>query len=167
MRLLACLTLAVILSVPVLALPTQIPATATPTLTGDAAHPAATQGWVSTQLYFGLGRYQPAPVKPAPPAPNAHATPARKGVTEDQWLAFLDHEVTPRFPYGLSVQDIYGQWQGRQQSQPVRLRSKVLIIVYPNTPENQAAIEAIRTAWKRITGDQSVLRVTTPAEVSF
>ncbi len=165
MRLLPRLTLAAILCLPTLALHAQAPA-ATPTLSGDPAHPDATQGWVSTQLFFGLGLYQPANTQP-PPAPAPATKPARKGVTEVQWLSFLDHEVTPRFPYGLSVQDIYGQWQGKQQGQPVRLRSKVLIIVYANTPENQAAIEAIRTAWKRITGDQSVLKVTTPADVSF
>ena len=26
-----------------------------PTLTGDAAHPGQTHGWVDTKLYFGLG----------------------------------------------------------------------------------------------------------------
>jgi hypothetical protein len=47
------------------------------------------------------------------------------------------------------------------------LRSKLLVIDYPDTPANRAKIEAIRTAWKRRTGDQSVLRVTQPADVSF
>jgi hypothetical protein len=52
-------------------------------------------------------------------------------------------------------------------SRPERLRSKVLVIDYPDTPANRAKIEAIRTAWKKRTGDQSVLNVTQPAEVSF
>jgi hypothetical protein len=50
---------------------------------------------------------------------------------------------------------------------PERLRSKVLIIDYPDTQQNRDKIEAIRAAWKYQTGDQSVLRVTEPAEVSF
>lgn len=120
-------------------------------LQGDAAHPAQTQGWVDTRLYFGLGRVdQP-----------------QQGVSEQSWRDFLDREVTPRFPDGLSVIDVYGQWQGRQQAAPERLRSKMLVIDYPDTAENRAKVEAIRAAWKQRTGDQSVLRVTQPAEVSF
>jgi hypothetical protein len=124
---------------------------ASPTLHGDAAHPAKTQGWVDTQLYFGLG-----------PADDPN-----KGVSEQEWRSFLDKEVTPRFPAGLSVLDVYGQWQGKDETAPERIRSKDLIIDYPKTAENEARIEAIRAAWKKKTGDQSVLKVTQPAEVSF
>ncbi|MGB6973486.1 MAG: DUF3574 domain-containing protein [Terracidiphilus sp.] len=122
-----------------------------PTLAGDAAHPGQTSGWVDTKLYFGLG-----------PADD----PA-KGISEAEWRAFLDKEVTPRFRAGLSVVDVYGQWQGRNEKSPERLRSKMLIIDYPDTAENRARIDAIRSAWKKKTGDQSVMRVTEPADVSF
>ena len=84
-----------------------------------------------------------------------------------QWRDFLDKEVTPRFPDGLSVVDVYGQWQAKSQASPQCLRSKLLIIDYPDNAENRAKIDAIRTAWKQRTGDRSVLRVTEPAEVSF
>jgi Protein of unknown function (DUF3574) len=123
----------------------------TATLKGDAAHPAHAQRWVDTRLYFGLG-----------PADD----PA-KGVSEAAWREFLDKEVTPRFPAGLSVMDIYGQWQGKEESTPERIRSKLLIIDYPVTVENAAKIQAIRVAWKHKTGDQSVMKVTEPADVSF
>jgi hypothetical protein len=43
----------------------------------------------------------------------------------------------------------------------------MLMIDYPDTQENRDKIDAIRTAWKQKTGDQSVLRVTEPADVSF
>ena len=99
------------------------------------------------------------------PQPGTAHTEAR--VTESGWRDFLDKEVTPRFPDGLSVFDCYGQWQGKTMSRPERLRSKVLVIDYPDTPANRAKIDAIRTAWKKRTGDQSVLNVTQPAEVSF
>jgi hypothetical protein len=127
------------------------PASVAPTLSGDAAHPGQTKDWVDTKLYFGLG-----PVEPA-----------GKGVSESQWRDFLDKEVTPRFPAGLSVVDVYGQWQGKNQHAPERLRSKMLIIDYPDIQENRDKIEAIRTDWKQRTGDQSVLRVTEPVDVSF
>jgi Protein of unknown function (DUF3574) len=131
--------------------PAPAPQPTAPTLSGDPAHPGQTSGWVDTKLYFGLG-----------PAENPD-----KGASEAQWRAFLDKEVTPRFPNGLSVVDVYGQWQGVKQPVPERLRSKMLIVDYPDTQVNRDKIEAIRSAWKRQTGDQSVLRVTQPVDVSF
>jgi hypothetical protein len=106
---------------------------------------------VDTKLYFGLGL----------------ADHPEQGISETEWRGFLDREVTPRFPSGLSVVDVYGQWQGKDERAPERLRSKMLIIYYADTGENREKIEAIRGAWKRKTGDQSVLRVTEPADVSF
>jgi len=120
-------------------------------LEGDPAHPGATRGWVDTKLYFGLGE----------------ADHPDRGISEAQWRAFLDKQVTPRFPSGLSVVDVYGQWLGKTEPAPERLRSKMLIIDYLDTAENRAKIEAIRSAWKQQTGDQSVLRVTEPVDVSF
>jgi hypothetical protein len=111
-------------------------------------HPPQATNWVETHLYFGIGPIS----KPAP---------------EATWRNFLDHEVTPRFPAGLSVIDVYGQWQSNPQAAPERERSKLLIIDYPATPDNAARIEAIRTAWKLRTHAQSVLKVTQPADVSF
>ncbi|HSZ17403.1 MAG TPA: DUF3574 domain-containing protein [Terracidiphilus sp.] len=127
------------------------PAATAPTLSGDPNHPGETRGWVDTRLYFGLG-----------PSDRPE-----KGISEAQWRDFLDKQVTPRFPSGLSVVEVYGQWQGKNQPAPERLRSKMLLIDYPDTQENRDKIEAIRAAWKQQTGDQSVLRVTGPVDVSF
>ena len=121
-----------------------------PALSGDATHPSTTTGWVRTELYFGLG-----------------TAGKGDGVNETEWRAFLDKEVTPRFPSGLTVIDAYGQWQGIKQAQPERLRSKILVLLYADHPAQRQAIDAIRAAWKAKTGDQSVLRVTQSAEVSF
>jgi hypothetical protein len=133
------------------AMATTAPQTASPTLAGDPAHPGRTQGWVDTRLYFGLGP----------------ADQPERGMNEAQWRDFLDREVTPRFPAGLSVVDVYGQWQGKKEATPSRLRSKMLIIDYPDTQDNRDKVEAIRAAWKQQTGQHSVLRVTQPADVSF
>jgi hypothetical protein len=84
-----------------------------------------------------------------------------------KWRNFLDREVTPRFPDGLSVLDVYGQWRGKRQSIPERERSKLLVIYYPDSADNRVKIDAIRAAWKKLTGDESVLRVTEPADVAF
>jgi Protein of unknown function (DUF3574) len=127
------------------------PARTAPTLTDDPAHPGQTTGWVDTRLYFGLG-----------PADSP-----KSGLSEAAWREFLDREVTPRFPSGLSVLDLYGQWLSKGQSTLERVRTKMLIIDYQDTQENREKIESIRSAWKAMTGDQSVLRVTQPADVSF
>ena len=127
------------------------PAAAAPALEGDAAHPAHSQGWVETRLYFGLG-------------PADHV---EQGIGETAWREFLDKEVTPRFPAGLSVLDVYGQWESKGSSSVERLRSKLLVIDCEDSKENRSRIAAIRAAWKQKTGDQSVLMVTEPADVSF
>ena len=131
------------------AMPAQ--AQAAPVLTGDAAHPGQTQGWVETKLFFGLG-------------PADHP---EQGISETEWREFLDKNVTLRFPDGLSVVDLYGQWQGKNETAPERLHTKMMLILYQDDAENRAKIDAIRAAWKQKTGDQSVLRVTEPADVSF
>ncbi len=113
--------------------------------------PAPAAGWVDTRMYFGLG-----------PADQ----PSR-GIDEAGWRGFLDREVTPRFSSGLTAIAAYGQWRGPREAAPERLRSMILVIDYPDTAENRGRIEAIRLAWKRLTGDQSVLRVTQPADISF
>src|SRR5947208_10798717 len=108
------------------------PAGTAPTLSGDAAHPGQASGWVDTQLYFGL-------------SPADHPD---QGISEARWREFLDGEVSPRFPDGFSVLDVYGQWLSKGQSVPERLRSKLLIVDYPDNQENRGKIDAIRAAWK-------------------
>ena len=96
----------------------------TATLAGDPAHPAMASHWLETRLYFGLS------------LADAPANPA----IEARWQTFLDHEVTRRFPAGLTVMDAYGQWlpqtaQSDPNASPKRLRSKVLIILHPGSAE--------------------------------
>lgn len=127
------------------------PVATAPSLQGDAAHPGRTRGWVDTRLYFGLG-------------PADHP---EQGISEAKWREFLDREVTPRFPDGFSVLDVYGQWLSKGKTVPERLRTKMLVVDYEDNQDHRGKIDAIRAAWKQMTGDESVLRVTEPAEVSF
>ncbi|UWF51938.1 DUF3574 domain-containing protein [Pseudomonas sp. N3-W] len=123
---------------------------ASSTLQGDATRPAQAQ-WLRTELYFSVGPLE---------GKEGVISPAR-------WRTFLDQEVTPRFPDGFSVLDAYGQWRDHGAKEPERLGTKVIVILHENTPQRGKDIEAIRLAWKRITGDLSVLRLSQPAEVSF
>ena len=137
---------------------TSTPATAatTATLEGDSARPSSVQGWVRSELYFGVGQEQG-------PADRPQDVP----ISEAQWRQFLDREVTPRFPDGLTVFDAYGQWLFRGAAEPNRLNTKVLVILHEDTPQRRADIEAIRLAWKQATGHQSVLWSKQKVDVSF
>lgn len=153
------LRLSLLLSAALLAgcasVPPSVPAQAatTASLHGDAARPAAAQGWVRSELYFGVGK--------------ANIDPDVAAIGEAQWREFLDAEVTPRFPDGLTVLDGYGQWLFRGNPEPNRLDSKVLVILHEDTPQRTADIEAIRLAWKQKHGHQSVLWSRQPVTVSF
>lgn len=125
-------------------------------LHGDAARPAEAGGWVRSELYFGVGEET---------GPSAREQ--TDVISEAQWRAFLDKEVTPRFPDGLTVFDAYGQWLFRGAPEPNRLRTKVLVILHEDSPQRRNDIEAIRLAWKQATKHQSVLWSRQPVEVSF
>ncbi|AXI61261.1 DUF3574 domain-containing protein [Pseudomonas kribbensis] len=123
---------------------------ASSTLQGDATRPAQAQ-WVRTELYFSVGSID---------GKEGVVSPAR-------WREFLDQEVTTRFPDGFSVLDAYGQWKDHDAKVPERLATKVIVILHEGSPKRESDIEAIRLAYKRITGDLSVLRLSQPAQVSF
>ena len=109
----------------------------------DGAEPMA-----RLELLFGTGR------KGGPP------------VSDSDWAGFLDAEVTPRFPDGLTVLDGYGQWRGTGGT-IAKERAIVLVIWYPPDASHDAEIEAVRAAYKRRFGQQSVMRVDGLSCVSF
>jgi len=126
------------------------PATTTASMQGDATRPAQSSGWIRSELYFAVG--------------DEDGT----GIIDDaQWRAFLDGEVTPRFPDGLTVLDGYGQWRFQQDGRLVRQRCKVLVVLHEDGAKRRGDIEAIRLAWKRMTGHESVLWARGPVDVSF
>ncbi len=133
---------------PVLPVHTTDPGTST--LQGDSSRPPQAT-WLRTELYFSLGLLD---------SEKDQANVAR-------WREFLDKEVTSRFPDGFTALDAYGQWRDKGATQPERLNTRVIVILHENTARNRENIEAIRLAWKRVTGDLSVLRLSQPAEISF
>lgn len=120
-------------------------------LEGDSSRPEAGKAWRRSELYFGVGDRD---------------APATR-IDEARWQAFLDREVTSRFPDGLTVFDAYGQWLFRGRSTPERLDSKVLVILHPDTTADRTKINEIRLAWKTATGHESVLWASQVSEVSF
>lgn len=102
---------------------------------------AEAEPWVRSELFFGT------------------AKPDGTAVSEAEWHAFLNEEVTPRFPDGLTVLSGDGQWQG-ENDEIVQERSKIVILLYPSAAldESNVEIEDIRTAYEQRFQQESVLR---------
>ena len=83
-----------------------------------------------------------------------------------EWNTFLEKEVTPRFPDGLSWFDVQGQWLGKA-GRVVKLPSRVLVIIHSPTLEKDRSVDEIRDAFKTKYHQQSVLRVSFAASTSF
>ena len=91
----------------------------------------------------------------------------RLGVSETQFLNFLDREITPRFPDGLTVYDARGQYRDSERNRIVREPSKVVMIVLPGGPEDMTRLNEIAEAYKKRFKQQSVGIVLRQACVSF
>ena len=119
-----------------------------------AAEPAAAAcrvgaaAYARVELLFGLGRQ------------------GGGEVSEEEWRAFLEAEVTPRFPDGLTVLTAHGQWRSRS-GEVSREPSRVLLIWYRRDADSEAGIEAIRLAYKTQFAQESVMRVDGVSCVSF
>jgi hypothetical protein len=97
--------------------------------------------FVRTELFFGT------------------ATPG-EAVSDERFRAFLDAEVTPRFPDGLTLFKGHGQFTG-QDGVLVKEDPFVLILLHPfeNFKESNRKIEEIRRLYKAQFQQESVLRV--------
>lgn len=91
----------------------------------------------------------------------------RVGVSEEQWMLFVDNEITPRFPDGLTVFEAAGQWWDKTNRKIIREPSKIVLIVLPGNPEDLARLNEIAEAYKRSFGQQSVGVIMRPACVAF
>ncbi|MGZ3401659.1 MAG: DUF3574 domain-containing protein [Caulobacteraceae bacterium] len=87
-------------------------------------------------------------------------------VSEADFQKFIDQEITPRFPDGLTVMDGGGQWRG-DENKLIREAAKVVLIVLPKRGDVSARIEAVRNAYKARFHQDSVLLITQSSCVSF
>lgn len=107
------------------------------------------QLWARTELYFG------------------GAKPDGSMVTDDEFRAFLNEIITPRFPNGLTVLSGAGQFRG-SSGMITREGAKFLILLYPAGDENSSVrIEEIRDSYRKTFGQESVLRVDGESCVDF
>ena len=96
--------------------------------------------WVRGELYFGT------------------TTPEGAAYSEAEFGAFLDNEITPRFPDGLTLLTGLGQY--RSGDEVFQERSQLLIILYPleTAAGSSARMEEIRDVYEAQFNQQSVLR---------
>ncbi len=87
-------------------------------------------------------------------------------IADTEWLGFVSREVTPRFPDGLTELGGRGQWRGPDGAIGAS-SSRILLIWYTPSADSEAAIEAIRTAYKQQFEQYSVMRVDGGDCVSF
>lgn len=113
---------------------------------GACAAPGARM--LRLELVFGMGRKDGTEIEDA------------------EWRAFLDAEVTPRFPDGLTVFSASGQWRN-SEGRIVKEAARVLLVWLPDEAAAQPRIEAVREAWKQRHRQESVLRVTETSCVAF
>lgn len=71
--------------------------------------------------------------------------PAR--ISDRDIRKFIDTEVTPRFPEGVTVVDGGGQWRG-DENRLIREASKVVMIVLPEKGDPLGKVEAVRAAYR-------------------
>ena len=93
---------------------------------------------------------------------------ARKGgqpISDAEWQAFLDAEVTPRFPDGFTVLSGYGQY--RDGAGKIVQEGARMLIVWHAPRDRNGDVEAIREAYKARFTQESVLRSDGANCVSF
>jgi Protein of unknown function (DUF3574) len=114
----------------------------------------SSRSFVRTELFFGLSK------------------PDRAQVTEREFQQFINREVTPRFPEGLTLLSGSGQFKTSSNT-IVKEPANLLILIYPqdrSAPgkfnQNQK-VEQIRKAYKLAFKQESVLRSDELSCVSF
>lgn len=91
----------------------------------------------------------------------------RGEVKEAEWAAFLAEEVTPRFPDGLSVTDVAGQWRDQSSGRIGREHSKRVTIVVLDAPAHAPKVAAIVETYRKRYDQQSVLHTEYAVCVAF
>ncbi|MEE1835814.1 DUF3574 domain-containing protein [Streptomyces sp. SP17KL33] len=118
---------------------------------GSVVAPARGTPYIETRLLFGTERPDGGPA-----------------VTDDQFMTFVDREVTPEFPDGLTVQEGRGQWRDANGTIE-KERSYELVLLYPvsSAPVSDRRIEEIRGDYREEFAQEAVARVDDRKRVDF
>lgn len=111
-------------------------------------HPVEPAQWMLDRLYFG------------------RSIPGGGEVSEAHWRGFIDAEITPRFPDGLTVWRAEGQWRDSTGTL-VRETSFLLELAHPNDTRSHRKVREIISEYKLRFRQESVLRITDWVHVEF
>ena len=82
-------------------------------------------------------------------------------VSERDWADFLAEDVTPRFPDGLSVLEVQGQYR-EPSGKITRERTKLLVVVLFDAQSQHKKVGEVARAYVTRFGQHSVFRVEHP-----
>jgi hypothetical protein len=101
-----------------------------------------------TELYFGMAR------------------PDGSVVSQQDWQAFVDEQLTPRFPEGLSVFEVQGQWR-MNDGEIVREPSRVVLLLHEKDKEVKAQLDSLIDVYTQRFDQEAVMRLTSKTRVAF
>jgi hypothetical protein len=121
--------------------PSPAPAPAPSCAVGDSAV-------VRDVMYFGRNR------------------PSGGTITDEEWQAFLDQVLTPRFPAGLTVVAATGQWRGKS-GLVEQERSEVVTVFHSGNETDRQAVKEVVAEYRRRFQQEAVLRERLPTCARF
>ncbi|MFD0353539.1 DUF3574 domain-containing protein [Streptomyces sp. NPDC127110] len=122
-----------------------------PALVGAALHGPTGEPYRETRLHFAAQR------------PDG-----REPVAKGEFTRFLDREVTPAFPEGLTLRDTYRQWRA-DDGAVVREPGYEVVLLYPRTEadERGTRVERIRRQYEKQFRQHPVRRVDDEVQAGF
>jgi hypothetical protein len=118
------------------------------TETGQPACPPGYRALVMAEAFFG------------------RTVAGRVDVSDAEWAVFAAEELTARFPDGLSITDMSGQWRGRDGN-IVREATKRVSIVLTEPEAQRANLLAAADAYRARFAQESVLLSEAPVCARF
>jgi len=118
------------------------------TRSAPAESAVASPAWTRSELFFG----------------QSMSGGVLIGATE--WQRFVDEQITPAFSEGLTILDASGQYKNRAGTVS-KEPAKLVILVYKNSAEKDAAIRALIDAYKRQFHQESVLWTISKVDARF
>lgn len=85
-------------------------------------------------------------------------TMSREPVSDEAWQAFVESDVTPRFPAGFTFLNGHGAWKNAQLGKTIYEKSTLLIILHPDTDQDRSKVQAMAEAYRTTFNQEAVLK---------